>query len=283
MVGASTFALQTCAGSGCPAGAALKQYYLAGQGSGQIDSSSDYPITAATVAVAGGPVAVFTTTLPAGASTAALPLIFASGAVYSDGALRWEVAEGDRGLLCPPALAPARHTQQAGAATRTPTHPPGLCCPARRQHSTYGSATLDLTTGALTSTEWDSQAVSALVAVSTWPVARDTAQRSRRMPACIGRDARTSASTHFPPVPAGPPLAHAHWLGRAAAGGRSHRARDEAVGPAVVQAASCVTGGGAGVREEQGVLQSAAERPPPAAHGPPAALRLQARCSRWGC
>jgi hypothetical protein len=38
-------------------------------------------------------------------------------------------------------------------------------CPCR-QHSTYGSGTLDLSTGALSDTETDKKAISALVAVS---------------------------------------------------------------------------------------------------------------------
>jgi hypothetical protein len=52
-----------------------------------------------------------------------------------------------------------------------------------RQHSTYGSGTLDLSTGALSDTETDKKAISALVAVSRRPLAF---QLGAGMPAAAG-------------------------------------------------------------------------------------------------
>lgn len=125
MVGAYAFSLQSCAS--WPTGAQLRQYYLAGTTSGSIESTTSPPINGAASAATmpgGGLAAAFTTELPEGSSPDGVPLIFAAGAVYSDGYIR--------------------------------------------QHSTYGSGTLDLSTGALSDAETDKKAISALVATHLW-------------------------------------------------------------------------------------------------------------------
>ena len=73
------------------AGAQLRQYYLAGTTSGSIESTTSPPINGAASAATmpgGGLAAAFTTELPEGSSPDGVPLIFAAGAVYSDGYIR---------------------------------------------------------------------------------------------------------------------------------------------------------------------------------------------------
>lgn len=88
MVPADAFSLQEC--GGCAGGAQLRQYFLAGTASGEINPSSNVPTSGvlASAQPGGGLAATFTAPLPAGASAQAVPLIFASGAVYSNGYLR---------------------------------------------------------------------------------------------------------------------------------------------------------------------------------------------------
>lgn len=88
MVPADAFSLQEC--SSCPNGAQLRQFYLGGTSSGDIEPSSNIPLSGvnATATTGGGLAAVFEGPLPTGANASALPLIFAAGAVYSNGYIR---------------------------------------------------------------------------------------------------------------------------------------------------------------------------------------------------
>ena len=133
------------------AGAQLRQYYLAGTTSGSIESTTSPPINGAALAATmpgGGLAAAFTTELPEGSSPDGVPLIFAAGAVYSDGYIR-----------CAPWLAGRHAAYLAGGQLVKQRSPPGgsvplpSSCPLAaalpcrcRQHSTYGSGTLDLST-----------------------------------------------------------------------------------------------------------------------------------------
>ena len=170
------------------AGAQLRQYYLAGTTSGSIESTTSPPINGAALAATmpgGGLAAAFTTELPEGSSPDGVPLIFAAGAVYSDGYIR-----------CAPWLAGRHAAYLAGGQLVKQRSPPGgsvplpSSCPLAaalpcrcRQHSTYGSGTLDLSTAALSDTETDKKAISALVAVSRRPLAF---QLGAGMPAAAG-------------------------------------------------------------------------------------------------
>ena len=74
-----------------PAGAQLRQYYLAGTTSGSVESTTSPTISGAALAAAvpgGGLAAAFTAPLPEGSSLSGVPLIFAAGAVYSNGYIR---------------------------------------------------------------------------------------------------------------------------------------------------------------------------------------------------
>ena len=65
------------------------QYYLGGTGSGDVSREARLQTADVKAASANGTMAaVFTTVLPPGTNLSPLPLIFASGYVYSNGYLR---------------------------------------------------------------------------------------------------------------------------------------------------------------------------------------------------
>lgn len=83
MVGATAFSLQSC--SSCSTGAELRQWYLGGTATGDIQLQDSNNLNAAAgTSPSGGMAAVFTVN----GSPQSLPLIFAAGGVYSDGTMR---------------------------------------------------------------------------------------------------------------------------------------------------------------------------------------------------
>ncbi|KAI7840061.1 hypothetical protein COHA_006192 [Chlorella ohadii] len=83
MVGATAFSLQSC--SSCATGAELREWYLGGTSTGDIQLQNSAGLaTAASTTPSGGMAAVFT----AGPSQGSVPLIFAAGGVYNDGSMR---------------------------------------------------------------------------------------------------------------------------------------------------------------------------------------------------
>ncbi len=79
------------------AGAELREWYLGGTSTGDIQLQSSAGLaTAASTTPSGGMAAVFT----AGPSQGSVPLIFAAGGVYNDGSMRcacWLALRGNRG------------------------------------------------------------------------------------------------------------------------------------------------------------------------------------------
>ncbi|KAI7840047.1 hypothetical protein COHA_006253 [Chlorella ohadii] len=87
MIGATALALQSC--GSCLTGAQLREWYLGGTASGQMEATATlrlYNVTAQ--ATAAGLAASFVQELPEGRDAAELELIFAAGAVFGNGGMR---------------------------------------------------------------------------------------------------------------------------------------------------------------------------------------------------
>lgn len=154
-----------------PAGAQLRQWYLAGTATGDIqsqDASLALLSPAAATNPSGSMAAVFT--LQQGASQSPLPLIFAAGGVYNDGTMRWAKwpnlgadglqAQGKPACGSRPAAA-GLGCAVAPQSQHLHLHASSSC----RQHSQYGSGTLDLSTGTLSDPEVETDPISSIIAV----------------------------------------------------------------------------------------------------------------------
>ena len=154
-----------------PTGAQLRQWYLAGTATGDIqsqDASLAVLSPAAATSPSGGMAAVFT--LQQSASQSPIPLIFAAGGVYNDGTMRWVHWPnlGEDGLRPQGKSASASRRAAAGLGCAVAPQPQHLHLHAsspRRQHSQYGSGTLDLSTGTLSDPEVETDPISSIIAV----------------------------------------------------------------------------------------------------------------------
>lgn len=174
--GPSTHLLSDLLLTALHAGAELRQWYLGGTATGDIQLQDSNNLNAAAgTSPSGGMAAVFTVN----GSPQSLPLIFAAGGVYSDGTMRWVLAV----LRCAALLGQVGHARCGAALCRWRgpccRRTPAAClhhvssvshtCLPRRQHGQYGSGTLDLSTGTLSDPEVESKAISSLIAVRGQP------------------------------------------------------------------------------------------------------------------